>query len=107
MKIPTRIKLQFNYVNQDPDKIESTKPISHSLGSNVPWPMRRQGRIVASLVACAVAYLLTMGLPHDLNLLIAYNVGVCVYLVMTGALIRRGSPADTAELARRVAQSTL
>jgi len=107
IRIPTRIKLQFNYANEDPDKIESTKPISHSLNSNLPWLIRRQGRIVASLVACAVAYLLTMGLPHDLNLLIAYNVGVGVYLVLTLALMRRASPEDAAELSRRVEPNNL
>lgn len=107
MRTLTRIKLQFKCANQDPDTIESTKPISHSLSSNVPWLIRRQGRIVASLVACAVAYLLTMGLPHDLNLLIAYNVGVGVYLVLTGALMRRASPEDAAELSRRVEPNNL
>ena len=98
-RILEKIKLQFNYAEQDPDKIESIKPISHCLSSNLPWLIRRQGRIVASLMACAVAYLLTMGLPHELNLLITYNIGVGVYLVLTLALMRRASPEDAAELA--------
>jgi len=51
-------------------------------------------------VAGAAAYLLTMGLPGELNLLITYNFGVGVYLVLTLALMRRASPEDAAELAR-------
>src|SRR5271165_1878775 len=99
MRIPEKIKSQINYANQDPDTIESIKPISHSLSSNLPWLIRRQGRIIASLVASAIAYLLTMGLPGELNLLITYNIGVGVYLVLTLALMRRASPEDAAELA--------
>jgi uncharacterized membrane protein len=76
------------------------QPISQSPGSNPPWLIRRQGRIVATVVIVAVAYLLTRGLPDELNLLIPYNTGVGVYLVLTGALMRRASPEDAAELSR-------
>jgi hypothetical protein len=37
-----------------------------------------RGRIVAAIVAIAVAYLLTSRLPDELNLLIPYDVGVAV-----------------------------
>jgi uncharacterized membrane protein len=77
------------------------QPISRSPGSNLPWPVRREGRIGAAIVAMAVAYLATRGLPDEVNLLIPYNIGVGVYLVLTGALMRRASPEDAAELSRR------
>ena len=77
------------------------QPISQSPGSNLPWLIRRPGRIAAAIVAIAVAYLLTRGLPDELNLLIPYDIGVGVYLVLTGALMRRASPEDAAELSRR------
>ena len=77
------------------------QPISQSSSSSLPWLIRRPGRIAAAIVAIAVAYLLTRGLPDELNLLIPYNTGVGVYLVLTGALMRRASPEDAAELSRR------
>jgi len=77
------------------------QPISQSPGSHLPWLIRRQGRITAAIVAVAVAYLLTRGLPEELNLLIPYNSGIGVYLVLTGALMRRASPEDAVELSRR------
>jgi uncharacterized membrane protein len=77
------------------------QPISQSPGSHLPWLIRRQGRIVVTVVAVAVSYLLTRGLPDELHLLISYNIGVGVYLVLTGALMRRASPEDAAELSRR------
>jgi uncharacterized membrane protein len=77
------------------------KPISHSPGSNLPWLIRRQGRIVATVVVLAVAYLLTSGLPDELNLLIPYDLGVAVYMTLFAVLMRRASPEDAAELARR------
>jgi len=77
------------------------QPISQSSGSNLPWLIRREGRIVATVVVIVVAYLLTRGLPDELKLLIPYNLGVGVYLVLTGALMRRASPEDAAELSRK------
>jgi uncharacterized membrane protein len=77
------------------------QPISQSPGSNLPWLIRREGRIVATVVVIVVAYLLTRGLPDELKLLIPYNLGVGVYLVLTGALMRRASPEDAAELSRK------
>jgi uncharacterized membrane protein len=77
------------------------KPIFRSPGSNLPWLIRREGRIVATVVVIVVAYLLTRGLPDELKLLIPYNLGVGVYLVLTGALMRRASPEDAAELSRK------
>jgi uncharacterized membrane protein len=77
------------------------QPISHSPGSSLPWLIRRPGRIAAAIVAIAIAYMATRGLPDELNLLIPYNTGVGVYLVLTGALMRRASPEDAAELSRR------
>jgi hypothetical protein len=62
------------------------QPISQSLGSNLPWLIRRSGRITSAIVAIAVAYLLTMNLPDELNLLIPYDVGVAVYLALCCAL---------------------
>jgi uncharacterized membrane protein len=77
------------------------QPISQSPGSNLPWLIRREGRIVATVVVIVVAYLLTRGLPDELKLLIPYNLGVGVYLALTGALMRRASPEDAAELSRK------
>ena len=76
------------------------EPISQSPGSNLPWLIRREGRIVATVVVIVVAYLLTRSLPDELKLLIPYNLGVGVYLVLTGALMRRASPEDAAEVSR-------
>jgi uncharacterized membrane protein len=80
---------------------DGTADLSHSPGSNLPWPVWREDRIAAAIVAMTVAYLATRGLPGELNLLIPYNIGVGVYLVLTGALMRRASPEDAAELSRR------
>jgi len=76
-------------------------PISQSPSSDLPWLIRRQGRIAAAIVAVAVAYLATRSLPDELKLLIPYNFGVGVYLLLTGALMRRASPEDAAELSRK------
>ena len=76
------------------------QPISQSPG-NVPWLFRREGRIVGTVVVIAVSYLLTRGLPNELKLLIPYNLGVGVYLVLTCALMKRASPEDAAELSRK------
>ena len=77
------------------------QPISLSPGSHLPRLIRRQSRITAAIVAIAIAYLATRSLPDELNLLIPYDIGVGVYLVLTGALMRRASPEDAAELSRR------
>jgi len=45
------------------------RPISQSPGSHLPWLIRRTGRITTAIAAVAVAYLLTMSLPDELNLL--------------------------------------
>ena len=76
------------------------QPISHSPGGNLPWLIRRHG-IVATVVVLAVAYLLTSGLPDELNLLIPYNLGVAVYMALFAVLMKRASPEDAAKLARR------
>src|SRR5271154_222859 len=77
------------------------QPIFRSPGGNLPWLIRREGRIVATVVVMAVVYLATRGLPDELKLLIPYNFGVGVYLVLTGALISRASPEVAANLSRR------
>jgi uncharacterized membrane protein len=77
------------------------QPISESPGSNLPWLIRRPGRIAAAIVAIAVAYLLTTGLPDELNLLIPYDVGVAVYISLFCVLMERASPEDAAEMTRR------
>jgi uncharacterized membrane protein len=74
---------------------------SHLPGSNRPWLLRGPGRIIASVVAAAVAYLLTVPLPDELNLLIPYDVGVMVYLALFGVLMRQTTPEQAAEWARR------
>ena len=51
------------------------QPISRSQGSNRPQLFRTSGRITAAVVTAAVAYVLTMGLPDELNLLIPYDIG--------------------------------
>jgi uncharacterized membrane protein len=77
------------------------QPISHFPGGGMPWLIRRQGRITVAIVAIAIAYMATRGLPDELNLLIPYNISVGVYLVLTGALMRRASPEEAAQLSRR------
>ena len=77
------------------------QPISHSPGGSMPWLIRRQGRITAAIVAIAIAYMATRGLPDELNLLIPYNVGVAVYISLFCVLMGRASPEDAAEMTRR------
>ena len=77
------------------------QPISHSPGSNLPWLIRRPGRITTGIIAGAVAYLATMSLPDELNLLIPYDVAVAVYLGLFCVLMERASPEDAAELSRK------
>jgi uncharacterized membrane protein len=76
-------------------------PIPSSSGGHLPWFIRRPSRLVAALVAAAVAYLTTNGLPDELNLLIPYDVGVAVYIALFGVFMQRASPEDAAEIARR------
>src|SRR5262249_52735063 len=63
--------------------------------------MRRPGRITTGLLAAAIAYLATMSLPDELNLLIPYDVGVAVYLALGCALMARASAEDAARISRR------
>jgi uncharacterized membrane protein len=77
------------------------QPISQSPGSNLPWLTRSQGRIATTLVAAALACLLSWHLPEDLNLLLTYDCGVVVYLVLFCILVVRASPEDAAEISRR------
>jgi len=53
------------------------------------------------LVAIAIAYLLTSGLPDELSLLIPYDVGVAVYISLFCVLMERASPEDAVEMTRR------
>jgi uncharacterized membrane protein len=77
------------------------QPISHSPSSDRLWLFRASGRITAAVVTAAVAYVLTMGLPDELNLLIPYDIGVVVYLALFCLLMERTSPERAAEWARR------
>jgi len=76
-------------------------PISHTTGSSLPWLTRGRVRITAAIVAAVIAYLLTRGLPDELNLLIPYDLAVIVYMALFGVLMGRASPEDAAEIARR------
>ena len=77
------------------------QPISRSLSSSLPWLIRRPGRISTGIIAAAVAYLATMSLPDELNLLIPYDVAVAVYLGLFCVLMERASPENAAEMTRR------
>ena len=77
------------------------QPISHSPSSDRLWLFRTSGRITAAVVTAAVAYVLTMGLPDELNLLIPYDIGVVVYLALFCLVMERTSPERAAEWARR------
>src|SRR6516162_1336111 len=77
------------------------QPISRSPSSSLPWLIRRPGRITTGLIAAAIAYLATMSLPDELNLLIPYDVGVAVYISLFCVLMERASPEDAAEITRR------
>jgi uncharacterized membrane protein len=74
---------------------------SRSPGSSLPWLIRRPCRITTGLIAAAIAYLATMSLPDELNLLIPYDVGVAVYISLFCVLMERASPEDAAEITRR------
>src|SRR6516164_4967767 len=77
------------------------QPISQATGGHLPWLIRRNGRVAATVVASAIAYLATMSLPDELNLLIPYDVGVAVYLGLCCALMGRASAEDAAQISRR------
>ena len=77
------------------------QPISQAHGGHLPWLIRRNGRVAAAVVATAIAYLATMSLPDELNLLIPYDVGVAVYLALCCALMGRASAEDAARISRR------
>ena len=77
------------------------QPISHSPGSSLPWLIRQSGRITAAIVAAAVAYLATIRLPDELNLLIPYDLGVAVYMALFAVTMGRATPEYAAEFARR------
>ena len=77
------------------------QPIPQSPGSQLPWFIRRSGRITTGILAAAVAYVATINLPDELNLLIPYDVGVAVYLALCCALMGRASAEDAARISRR------
>ena len=77
------------------------QPISQAHGGHLPWLIRRNGRVAAAVVATAIAYLATMSLPDELNLLIPYDVGVAVYLGLCCSLMVRASAEDAARISRR------
>jgi uncharacterized membrane protein len=77
------------------------QPISPSAGSHQPWFLRARFRLVIAVAVAAVAYLLTIDLPDELNLLIPYDVGVAVYLALCCVLMWRASPQDAAKISRR------
>ena len=79
---------------------ETAQPTYWSPG-DLPWLIRRWGRFTAAIFVTVVAYFLTRGLPHDINLLLPYDIGVGLYLGLFAVLMHRASPEDTAELARR------
>jgi hypothetical protein len=68
------------------------QPIPQSPGSQLPWFIRRSGRITTGILAAAVAYVATINLPDELNLLIPYDVGVAVYLGLCCALMGEPQP---------------
>jgi uncharacterized membrane protein len=76
-------------------------PISTPSSSNLPRFVRRPYRLVAAISVAVVAYLVTIELPDELNLLIPYDLAVAVYIGLVGVLMNRASPEDTAEVARR------
>jgi uncharacterized membrane protein len=77
------------------------QPIPQFPGNNLPWFIRRSGRITTAIVAAAVTYIATINLPDELNLLIPYDVGVAVYLALCCALMGRASAEDAARISRR------
>jgi uncharacterized membrane protein len=56
---------------------------------------------LAAVVAGALTFLLTRGLPDQLNLLLAFDVTTVVYVVLFCVLMWRASPEKAAEMSRR------
>jgi uncharacterized membrane protein len=56
---------------------------------------------VAAVVAGALTFLLTRGLPDQLNLLLASDVTTVVCVVLFRVLMWRASPEKVAEMSRR------
>jgi hypothetical protein len=54
--------------------------------------LRRPSRIVAAIIAAAVAYLATSRLPDELNLLIPYDVAVAIYIALFGVFMQWACP---------------
>jgi len=77
------------------------QPISQPTSGSLPWLIRGWVRIGAAMVAAVVGFLLTRGLPDELNLLIPYDLAVAVYITLFGALMGRASPEDAARISRR------
>jgi uncharacterized membrane protein len=77
------------------------EPLSQSLRSHVPWPIRKTGRITIAIIVAALAFLATIRLPDELNLLIPYDVGVALYMALFAVTMGRVSPEDAAEFGRR------
>ena len=63
-------------------------------------------RIAAAIVVAVIAYLLTKGLPDELNLLIPYDLGVAIYMALFGVLMERASPEDAARISRAENRTT-
>jgi hypothetical protein len=66
---------------------------------NLPWVIRRWGRSVTAIVSGVGAYLLTMRLPDEVNLLVSSRVGSGIYLAVVRRLTQRAAPEVTAEFA--------
>jgi len=79
------------------------QPISHYPGSSLPWLIRGRVRIAAAIVVAVIAYLLTKGLPDELNLLIPYDLGVAIYMALFGVLMERASPETDNAVTRKAA----
>ena len=60
-------------------------------------------RIAAAIVVAVIAYLLTKGLPDELNLLIPYDLGVAIYMALFGVLMERASPETDNAVTRKAA----
>jgi uncharacterized membrane protein len=76
------------------------QPVSRAPG-DLPWLIRRWGRIVAMIVTAAISYVATMELPDEINLLLPYDLALAVYLGLFAVLMGRATPEDAAELSRR------
>jgi uncharacterized membrane protein len=68
---------------------------------DLPWLIRRWGRVTATIITAAIGYVATMELPDEINLLIPYDFALAVHLVLFTVLMQRATPEDAAELSRR------